>query len=95
MISSKPLNLGNILVALLPVSPQYHFEEHGKTTAVKEQPIHNREVLRKDFKLFFTLSTHFPTWESLCFVQMVRCGNVILSSVNGQLTTLKTFTCSG
>jgi len=31
--------------------------------------------------------------ECLCFVQTVRCGNVILSSVHGRLTSSKTFTC--
>jgi len=34
----------------------------------------------------------FSTLESLCFVRMIRCHNVILSSVHGWLTTLKTFT---
>jgi len=36
-----------------------------------------------------------PFWrlESLCLVQMVRCSNVILPSVDRQLSTSKTFTC--
>jgi len=43
--------------------------------------------------LFFVLSMCFSTQQSLCFVRTVGCGNVILSSVHGWLTTLKTFTC--
>jgi len=52
-IRSKPSNLASIFVALLPVPPKYHFKGHGKTTAVKEQQIHNQEVLRKVFELIF------------------------------------------
>ena len=43
--------------------------------------------------LLFFLSMCFSTLESLCFVQTVRCSNVILSSVHRRLTTSKTFTC--
>jgi len=92
-IRSKPLNLASILVALLPIPPKYHFKGHGKTTDVKEQQIHNRKVLRMVFELIFVLLTRFSTLESLCFVRTVGCGNVILSSVHGRLTTSKTFTC--
>jgi len=53
MIISKPFNLGSIPVALLPVPPKHHFKWHGKTTAVREQQIHNQEVLRKVFELIF------------------------------------------
>jgi hypothetical protein len=53
MIISTPPNLSSILVALLPIPPKCHFRGHGKTTAVKEQQIHNREVVRKVFKLIF------------------------------------------
>jgi len=52
-IRSKPSILASILVALLPVPPKYHFTGHGKTTAVKEQQIYNREVLKKVFELIF------------------------------------------
>ena len=52
-IRSNPSNLASILVTLLPVPPKYHFKGHGKTTAVKEQQVHNREVLRKVFKIIF------------------------------------------
>jgi hypothetical protein len=41
IIRLKPSNHASILVALLPVPPKYHFEGHGKTTAMKEQQIHN------------------------------------------------------
>jgi len=44
--------------------------------------------------LFLILSTRFSTLDSLCFVRMVRCGNVIMSSVHGLLTTLRTFNCT-
>jgi len=47
MIRSKSSNLASILGTLLPVPPKYRFKGYGKTTAVKEQKIHNREVLRK------------------------------------------------
>jgi len=53
MIRSKPSNLASILVALLPVPPKNYFKERGKTTALEEQQIHNREILRKVFKLIF------------------------------------------
>jgi len=47
------LNLASILVALLPVPPTYHFKGQGKTTALKEQQIPNREGLKKVFELIF------------------------------------------
>jgi hypothetical protein len=50
-IRSEPSNLACILVALLPVAPKYQFTVYGKTTAMKEQQIHNREVLRMVFEL--------------------------------------------
>jgi hypothetical protein len=46
-------NLACILVTLLPVPLKYHFTGHGKTTAMKQPPINNREVLWKVFKLIF------------------------------------------
>jgi hypothetical protein len=52
-IRSEPSNLPSILVALLPVPLKYHFKEHGKTTPVKEQQIHNGQVLRKVFEIIF------------------------------------------
>jgi len=68
-IRSKPSNLGSILVALLPIPPKYHFEGRGKTTAVKEQQIHNREILRKVFELIFhPLDTLFNTGKLLLCV---------------------------
>jgi hypothetical protein len=61
-IRSKPSNLASILVALLSIPPKYHFEGHVQTTAVKEQQIHNREVLRNVFELIFCpLDTLFNT----------------------------------
>ena len=53
MIRSKISNLAFILVALLPIPIKYQFNGHGKTTAVKEQYIHNGEVLRNGFELNF------------------------------------------
>jgi hypothetical protein len=50
---SKPSNLGIILVALLPVPLKYHVKGHGKTTAVKEQQIHNQQVLINVFEFIF------------------------------------------
>jgi hypothetical protein len=91
---SKPFNLATLLVALLPVSPKYQFKDHWKTMAVKEQQIHNREVLNRFLSLFFLHSTCFATEESVWFVRMVWCGNVIALCVHGRLTTLKTFTCT-
>jgi len=65
-IRFKPSNLASILVALLPIPPKYHFKEHGKTTAMKEQQIHNQEVLRKVFKLIFhPLDVLFDTAEPM------------------------------
>jgi hypothetical protein len=93
IIRSMPPNLATILVAHLPVPPKYHFKGHGKTPAVKEQQIHTREVLRKDFDHIFRSLDALSTLEGLCFVRMVGCGNVILSSVHGRLTTSITFTC--
>jgi len=52
-IRSNPSNLASVIVALLPIPPKYQFKGHGKTTAVKEQQIHNWEVLRKVFELIF------------------------------------------
>jgi len=61
-IRSKPSNLAGILVALLPVPPKYHFKGHGKTPAVKEHHLHNRDVSRKVFELIFRpLDTLFNT----------------------------------
>ena len=42
----------------------------------------------------FTLSTPLSSLEGLCIVRAVRCGNVILSSLPGRLTTSKTFPCT-
>jgi len=52
-IISKSSNLVSVLVALLPVPPKYHFKGHVKTTTMKKQQIHNRDVLRKVFELIF------------------------------------------
>jgi len=52
-IRSQPSNLASIIVALLPITPKYHFITHGKTTTMKELQIHNREVLRKVIELIF------------------------------------------
>jgi len=43
-IRSKPSNLANITVALLPVPPKYQFKGHGKPTAMKRQQVNNPEV---------------------------------------------------
>jgi len=94
MIRSKTSNLACILVALHLVPPKYHLKGHPKTTAMKEQQIHSREVLRNVFELIFLHLDALSTLYSLCFVRMVGCGNVILSSVHEWLTTLKTFTCT-
>jgi len=47
------LNLASIIVALLPVCLQSHIKEHGETTAMKEQQIHNREILKKVLEINF------------------------------------------
>ena len=65
----------------------------------KQLPWRNNKSTIKRFegrslRLLFILSTRFSTLESLCFVWIVRCGNVILSCVYGRLTTSKTFTCT-
>jgi len=46
-----PSNLASLLVTLIPIAPTYHFKGPGKTTALEEQQIHNREDLRKVFEL--------------------------------------------
>jgi len=43
--------------------------------------------------LIFVLSTRFSTLESVSFVRRVRCGTIILSCVQGRLTTSKTLIC--
>jgi hypothetical protein len=53
MIRPKPSTLPSLIVALLPVPPKYHLKGHGKTTAVKEQQIHNQEDLQKVFEVIF------------------------------------------
>jgi hypothetical protein len=61
-IRSKPPNRTNIFVALVPVPPKYQFKGNGKTTAVKEQQIHNREALRNVFeRIFRPLDSLFNT----------------------------------
>jgi len=65
-----PSNLARIHVALLPVLPKYHFKGHGKTTTMKEQQLHNQEVIRKLFEFIFpTLDAHFNTGK------LRRCGD--------------------
>jgi len=80
MIRSKPSNLASILVALLPVPPKHRFKGHGKTSAVKEQQIHNRQVLRKVFELIFCpLDVLFNTGKLMLCAdsQMWQCDPVI------------------
>jgi len=48
---SKPSNHASIFVALHSLPLKYHSEGHGKTTAMKEQQIHNCEVSRNVFGL--------------------------------------------
>jgi hypothetical protein len=50
-ISSNPFNIASIVVSLLSVPAKYHLKEHGKTTAMNEQQIHNCDVLRQVYKL--------------------------------------------
>jgi len=79
-IRSMGRNRANILVSLLPVLPTYHFMNHGKTTAVQKQYIHNREDLRRVFKLMFSsLNANFITRKLKHCVdrQMRRCYSVI------------------
>jgi hypothetical protein len=52
-----------------------------------------RRVEGSSSSILFIRLTRFWILESLCFVRMVRCGNGILTSVHGRLTTSKTFTC--
>jgi len=82
MIRSKSSNLARILVALLHVPPKYRFEGHGKTTAVKEEQIHNREVLCMIFDLILRpLHAVFNTSNLLHCAdgQMRHCYPVICS----------------
>jgi len=75
-ITSKLPNLVSILVALLPGPPKYHFKRHWKTTAMKAQQIHNREVWRKVLALIFCpLDALFNTGKlTLCADgQMCQC----------------------
>jgi len=79
-IRSQTSNLASILVALLPVPPKYHFKGLGTTTGVKEQQIHNREVLRKVFELIFRpLDALFNTGKLMLCVdgRMRQCYPVI------------------
>ena len=79
-IRSKPSNLASILVALLPVPRKYHFKGHGKTSDVKEQQIHNREVLTTVFDLIFCpLDTHLNTGKHMLCAdgRMWQCYPVI------------------
>ena len=43
------------VVALLPVSPDYHFKRNGKTTVIEEHQIHYRVALRKVLELILCL----------------------------------------
>jgi len=79
-IRSKLSNSASILVALHPVPPKYHFKGHGKGTAMIEQQIHNREVLRKVFELIFcALDKHFNTGKLMLCAdgRMQQCYPVI------------------
>ena len=79
-IRSHPSNLVSILVGLLPVPPKYHFTGHRKTTAGKEQQIHNREVLRNVFDLLCRhLDAIFNTGKFMLCAngQMQQCEPVI------------------
>jgi hypothetical protein len=71
---SKHLNLGSVSVAPLPVPPKYYFKRHGKSTCMKEEQIHNREVLRKVFHhIFCYLDTHLNTGKLLlCADRRIR-----------------------
>jgi len=53
MIRLKSLNQARILVSLLPVPPKNHFKGHGKPTTLKEQQIHNCEIVRQVLELIF------------------------------------------
>jgi len=90
-IKMNPSNFASILVALLPVPPKCTHQGHLKTTAVEEQRIHNREDLRNDFELIFWPFDEHVNIGKHIIVQMVVCGNVILSSVHGRLISSKTF----
>jgi len=94
MIRSKPSNYASIILALLPIPLKYHFKGHGKSTAVKGQHIHGREVLRKVFELIFCPpDALFKTGKHmLCAAGWTwQC---ILSSVHRWLTTSKPFPCT-
>jgi hypothetical protein len=80
MMRSKPSNLGCILAAFLPIPPKYHFNGDRKPRAVKDQQIHNGDVLRKVFEhIFRPLDVLFNTGQlMLCADSRMRqCNHVI------------------
>jgi hypothetical protein len=79
-IRSKPSNVASLLVALLSVPLKYDFEGHGNASAVKEQQIHNREVLRNVFEhIFHPLNVLFNTGKLILYAdsRMWQCYPVI------------------
>jgi len=49
---------------------------------------------RRSCSSIFVLSTLFSSLDSIGFLWTVGCGNVMLASVHGRLTTAKTFSCA-
>ena len=93
MIRSKPSNLASILVALLPIPLSNHIKGHGKTTTMKEQQIHNREVLRKVFEItFHSLDALFNTGKLMLCAdgRMRQCDPVICAWM---VNYIETVTC--
>jgi len=91
-IGLKPLNLGT---SLLP----FFLVHRNITSSNSEQQLPWRrnqstiEMLKGRCSiLFLVVRTNFSTVDNVCFVLMIGCGYVILSSVDAWLTTLETFT---
>jgi len=90
-------SLRNLEASLLPFFP---FLRNITLNDMNEQlPWRNwRSIMRRFWgrssSVIFVLSMLFLSLEDSCFVWTVRCGNVVLSSVHGWLTTSKAFTCA-
>jgi len=89
---SKPSNPACIPVALLPVPLECHCKRHGKQLPRRTNKSTIERFQGRSASEFFLLSTDVSTLIRLCFVRMVGCGDVILSSVHGRLTPLISFT---
>jgi len=71
-ITLQSSNLDSMLVALLGIPPKYNIKGDSKSTSMKEQQIHNQEVVRKVFELFFRpFDLHFNTPQNMLGVDVL------------------------